>query len=111
MSKQKKWQVGQSVYVVPVYSDAHDAVVRKVGRKWVTLDSGARFDAQTGIVDWMTGSEGAVYALRSEYRRKRERERTWWLLRVATARDVPPEHLSDGDLARISRELRGDKHG
>ena len=71
--------VGQKVWWQPNGRfSGKELAVTKVGRKWVALSNGDRFDPSTGAVDGGNySSPGSVWASRVEYQRAVLRERAW----------------------------------
>lgn len=78
-----KYAVGQTVWVVLNQGkrDGWAASVTKVGRKWVTLAHGTRFDASDGCIDGGRYSPpGKVYASQDAYAAERALSAAWWSL-------------------------------
>jgi hypothetical protein len=84
--------VGDSVYVVPPYSDQRHRTCRvaKVGRKWATLEGWPeeRFDLETLNCERL----GRVYVSKAHYAVERDKSR-WWAHLYRRVRVMSQSHL------------------
>ena len=73
-----KPEIGMEIFVVGYgYRKSYLETIKKVGRKWVTLANGIRFDIKT----WKLDGNGICYPSEHEYSKRQELERAWDNLR------------------------------
>ena len=111
MSNPQNIKPGDWLYVVWNRRGAHNARVGKVGRKWITLDTGDRVDLDTlEINDGNYTSPGRCYLSQEHYDRKKRRASAWSGLKFFVRDyDRPPSHLTTEAIERVLGELRGEK--
>jgi hypothetical protein len=110
------WQVGMEVCVVRTLNVRDPKPVMekiiKIGRRWITIDSGFRndrFDSETNRLDGgQYASPGKIYATEEEYLETTGLRTEWAELR-ASLPYVPPDHISREDLRKIKTILTGAK--
>lgn len=88
-------------------------VVSKIGRVWVTLASGQRFDPETGEIDGGDyDSPGRVWLSVEDHDRYQARLSNWQIVcDAARASRDAPEALSDDQLASLAAALLGGGEG
>ena len=110
MSNPHNIKPGDWLYVVWNRRGAHNVRVAKVGRKWITLDTGDRVDLETLGIDsgGFVGPPGRCYLSPEHYEREKLRASAWSGLKFFVRDyDRPPSHLTTEAIERVLGELRG----
>jgi hypothetical protein len=104
MSSVKTFEVGQSVFVVVRGRERH-CKVTKVGRRWVELDAGYRFESSNMQLDGgKYSSPGSVWNSESAYRENVALYKAWDKLAKCLYRKTPQVTL---EKVRQAAELLG----
>lgn len=104
---------GQAVVVVrqPTWGRDRAPTIRpdaiaKVGRRWVTLASGGRFDPETRELDaGEYQSDETVWPTAEAFARHAQRLAHWDVVRANARGEDPPETLDDDTLAKVAIAL------
>lgn len=95
-----EYTVGQKLWFVPSHnerwSSQKEVTVRKVGRKWVELDTGQRIEKGKRIIDGGDySSPGSVYSSKQEYDNYVSLNNAWDdLRRTIDKRYSPPDGMT-----------------
>lgn len=87
------FEVGQEVFVVMKNRRSLGGLrrIEKVGRRWITIKGGDRFDKGTMLLDGGNhSSPGRVYLSEDEYRQQVLRSKAWNNLRYKVDRQFRP---------------------
>lgn len=76
--------------------------IDKIGRRWVTLASGRRFDPETRELDaGEYESDETVWPSAEVFARHAQRRAHWAVVRASARGEDPPEALDDDTLAKV----------
>ena len=92
------WKVGQTVVLAMNnfrrYGHGQAFTIQSVGRKWVTLNNGGRFDKDTGhVAGGNMGVIGKAYPSRAAWEEELDRQAAWKRLREIAGGYSPPKGL------------------
>jgi hypothetical protein len=110
VEREVKYEVGQSVYVVPAYGKPSAVTVEKVGRKWVSLSNHRRVGQGSDRLDNPSGVgaiAGTVYESEAAYQATVARLRAWERFRCAVERQWRPEPIPGVEAIAEAARLLG----
>ena len=74
-----RYQVGQKLWLEPTWGSkrGYEVTVKVVGRKWITLDNGMRFEALSSLPALENGTNWLVYESQDDFVRRRRVSQNW----------------------------------
>lgn len=113
LTAQTDYVVGQAIVIVrePTWGRDREPQIRadavaKIGRRWVTLASGRRFDPETGELDaGEYESDETVWPSAEVFALHAQRRAHWEVVRANARGEDPPPTLDDETLAAFAAAL------